>query len=361
MKRVTNRADRLASVPADYHGAIDFAELAQYGISPDEVIDFSVNSNPFGPTAGVLAAVGSADVARYPDKECLALRAAISEQIGVPLANIMAGNGTAELMWLLAFATLSAGDDVLVIGPTFGEYQRNARLMGACVTEWRATADRDFRLDGEAIGQIGRLLATLRPKMVHLCHPNNPTGQQVAAGVIGRWAADFPDTLFVIDEAYAQFVSAENGGEIGANLVWLRSMTKDYALAGLRLGYVVGDGAVIERLRRCRVPWSVSEVAQAAGLAALAAQADYEAMWQRLRDEAVLFKRALEGLGYRIVPSEMHYFLMEVGDGTTFRERLLRQGMLVRKCDSFGLPMFVRISTQRPEQNRKLLGSLAEK
>lgn len=370
------RAEMLTGVSADYHGAIDFAELAEYGISPDEVIDFSVNSNPFGPADGVLKAIRSAKVVRYPDKECLALRSAISGQIGVPMANIMAGNGSAELMWLIAFTTLVAGDDVLVIGPTFGEYQRNARLMGASVTAWRASADDDFRLDVNAIKQIEAEIERLRPQLVHLCNPNNPTGQWVEQTILEKWSAEFPETIFVIDEAYQQFVVGVDGGGTYSslrsqvepapvdpygglsNMIIMRSMTKDYSLAGLRLGYVVGPQNLIDRLRQCRVPWSVSEVAQAAGVAALAAQAEYEAMWQQLRTEAEKFKGALEGLGYRIIPSKMHYFLMEVEDGAAFRERLLRQGMLARKCESFGLPSFVRISTQRPDENQKLLAHL---
>ena len=361
-KRVSKaiRAEMLTSVPADYHGAIDFAELAEYGISPDEVIDFSVNSNPFGPAEGVLNAMRSAKVTRYPDKECWALRQTISEQIGVPVADIMAGNGSAELMWLIAFATLSAGDDVLVIGPTFGEYQRNARLMGARVTEWRASAENDFQLDESAIEQIGAEIRRLRPKVMHLCNPNNPTGQRVERSVLKRWSAEFAETIFVIDEAYQQFVADEDSvAQLNLpNVIIMRSMTKDYSLAGLRLGYVIGPQNLIARLRSVRIPWSVSEVAQAAGIAALAAQAEYSSMWERLRIEAEKFKGALVGLGYRIIRSDMHYFLMEVGDGRVFREKYLSQGMLVRKCESFGLPSFVRISTQRPEDNQRLLSIL---
>ena len=375
----------LNKILPDYHGAIDFAELAEYGIRPDEVIDFSVNSNPFGPAPSVLEAIRGANVARYPDKECLALRSALSGWMGIGVDQILVGNGSAELMWLVAFGFLSPGDDVLVIGPTFGEYGRNARLMGARVTEWQAKAENDFRLDDDAIIEIEALLGELRPKIVHICNPNNPTGQSVGLDVLKRWSETFQDSLFVIDEAYEQFLPVGVDGvgsklalkRIGGsdpvhpypipdNMLILRSMTKDYSLAGIRLGYLVGPQHLVDGLRTCRVPWSVSEVAQAAGVAALAAQAEYEVMWARLRVEAVRFKQSLSELGYRVVPSPMHYFLMEVGASLTFqseiggasrqfRERLLKEGMLVRLCESYRLPRFVRVSTQRAEENDRLL------
>lgn len=352
----------LSQVKADYHGAIDFAELAEYGIRPNEVIDFSVNSNPFGPAPSVLEAIQGANVARYPDKECLALRSALSDQIGVDVDQILVGNGSAELMWLVAFGFLSPGDDVLVIGPTFGEYGRNARLMGARVTEWRASADNNFRLDKQSIKQIEAEITRLRPKLVHICNPNNPTGQMVSGSIVEQWSADHPDTLFVVDEAYAQFLIGDDESfhSTAENMLILRSMTKDYSLAGIRLGYLIASPHLVDGLRQCRIPWSVSEVAQAAGLAAIAAQAEYDVMLENLRVEAALFKKELTKLGYRIVQSSMHYFLMEVDASRPFREKLLREGMLVRLCESYRLPGFVRISTQRSEENRRLLAFLKD-
>lgn len=352
----------LQGVKPDYHGAIDFAELAEFGIRPDEVIDFSVNSNPFGPAPSVVEAIQGARVERYPDKECLALRSAISGQIGVPEGQILCGNGSAELMWLVAFGFLSQGDEVLVLGPTFGEYGRNARLMGARVTEWQAKAEKDFALGKEEIAEIEALMGKLGPKIVHVCRPNNPTGAWLGDDVLEQWAGDFGETLFVVDEAYVQFLrTAETLRSLKLdNVIFLRSMTKDYSLAGVRLGYLAGPHHLVDGLRQCRIPWSVSEVAQAAGIAAIEAQSEYEVMWEQLRQEAVRFKQGLSELGYRVVPSPMHYFLMEVENGRNFRERLLREGILVRLCESYGLPNFVRVATQRPEENNRLITKLGE-
>lgn len=349
----------LTAVPPDYHGAIDFAELARWGIKPDDMLDFSVNSNPFGPVAHVREALKSTPLDRYPDKACLALRAALSAHLDLPRAQIHVGNGSAELLWLLSFACLQRGDQVVVIGPTFGEYARNAQLMGAQVTQWRARPEDNFAIHP---AEIDQLLNQVRPSLLYLCNPNNPTGQIVACDVIAHWAQRWPQTLFVIDEAYLAFVPKMRSVidlQLD-NMLVLRSMTKDYALAGLRLGYAVGPQTIIDGLAQVQIPWSVNSLAQAAGIAALQKQAEYEMLWQHLREETAVFRQSLQALGYSPMPSATHYFLMNVGDGQHWREALLPHGILVRLCASYQLPQFVRIATRTPADNNRLLTALQQ-
>jgi histidinol-phosphate aminotransferase len=222
---------------------------------------------------------------------------------------------------------------------------------------WQACPEDDFAVQAT---EIERMIGEKRPKIVHLCNPNNPTGQVVDSVTIDQWAKQWPETLIVIDEAYISYVPAMvSAVSLGLdNVLVLRSMTKDYALAGLRLGYAVGAPALIAGMARVQIPWSVNELAQAAGIAALAARTEYEEMWRRLRGEAADFRQGLTELGYRPRPSTTHYFLMDVGDGAAWRERLLRQGLLVRLCESYGLPEFVRIGTQTREENGRLLAAL---
>ena len=123
--------DELLNIKPDYHGALDYAELAKWGYSPEDVVDFSVNSNPFGTHRAVREAMANAAVHRYPDKECLALRSALGEHLGISAETITITNGTAETIWQVAFAYLRPADRVLVVAPTFGEYARMSRLMGA--------------------------------------------------------------------------------------------------------------------------------------------------------------------------------------------------------------------------------------
>lgn len=349
----------LTAVAPDYHGAIDFAELREWNQEPDNIIDFSVNSNPYGPVKSVGEAISNVPLDRYPDKACLILRESLSHHFNLPMEKVLVGNGTAELLWLVAFACLQPGDNVMIIGPTFGEYARNAKLMGAKVVTWQANPVDNFAIDTL---EIERLLAKEKPSLVHLCNPNNPTGQVVSIQTISNWARQYPQILFVIDEAYASFVPQFLSAMTLEcdNLIVLRSMTKDYALAGLRLGYAVGASSLIRGLAQVQPPWSVNGLAQVAGIAALSAQSEYQIMWQQLRQETAVFREGLEKIGYFPTPSITHYFLMNVGNGYALREKLLRQGILVRLCESYQLPAYVRIATRTKVENDHLLKALAQ-
>jgi len=352
------RTELLATPPA-VHGAFDYAELTQQMLTPAAVIDFSENSNPFGPSPAVRAALTNADPAHYPDRECLALRRLLADQLGARAEEIVMGNGAAELIWLIAFAFLRPGDDVLVIGPTFGEYARCAQLMGARVMTWQATATTQFAVDAAAVDEQ---LKQVQPKVVFLCNPNNPTGTVIPVAMIGAWAAAQPQILFVVDEAYLAFVPglASVYSLALPNVLMVRSLTKEYALAGLRLGYALGPPSLIAGLTQARIPWSVNALAQAAGVAALHDQAHLQQSLARLDNAKHDLVAGLIDLELSPLPSATHYLLVNVGGGARFRQRLLKHGLLVRDCASFGLPAYVRIATRKPAENQKLLACLQQ-
>ena len=347
----------LTQIPAAVHGALDYAELQRHGIAPAAVIDFSENSNPFGPAPGVSVALAAVDPARYPDRECLALRHMLADQTGAAPADLVVGNGAAELLWLVAFAFLERGDRVLILGPTFGEYARMAGLMGATVVLWQAEAAANFAVDPAA---VARQMATVQPKLLFLCNPNNPTGTVIEPALIAAWAHQSPQTLFVVDEAYLAFVPGLRSLYEWRlpNMLIIRSLTKEYALAGLRLGYAAGPPALVTALAQARVPWSVNAAAQAAGLAALADQDHLQRTLTALRVAKAELVAGLHALGLAPLPSQTHYFLLNVGDGAAFRQQLLTHGLLVRDCASFGLPAYVRIATHQPAENQELLTCL---
>jgi threonine-phosphate decarboxylase len=349
----------IPDVPPAVHGAPDFGELQRLGLSPDEVLDFSANTNPYGPSPAVRAAVANVSLERYPDREALALRATLSESLDVPAGRILAGNGASELIWLAALAFVRPGDEVLVIGPTYGEYARAATLMGGRVNSWKARAADDFEPDAVAVADQ---LGWPGPRLVFVCSPNNPTGTTLAPEVLAVLARRQPRTLFVVDEAYQRFAAYLGSAlEVTAeNLLVLRSLTKDCGLAGVRLGYAVGAEPVIEALRRVQPPWSVSAVAQAAGLAALSDPAHRAGSLQLLQEAKGELVAGLARLGLRPVPSVVPFFLVRVGNGADFRGALLKRRILVRDCASFGLPEYVRISTRRPEENERLLTAIRE-
>ena len=348
----------IAQTPPAHHGAFDYAELEQLGLSPEAVLDFSVNSNPYGPSPQVRQAVADAPLDRYPDRESLELRRALAAQLGVAFNHIVIGNGTAELLWLISFAFLQQGDRVLVIGPTFGEYARTAALMGARIKTWQAQPEENFAVSPEA---VERQLFHWNPKMVFLCNPNNPTGRPVPVEMIDGWARTFPQTLFIVDEAYLAFAAAARSAlNLGLdNVLVLCSMTKEYALAGLRLGYAVSHNpAVITALAQVRPAWNVNGPAQAAGVAALADRAYLHQCLSALGSATKSLRAELSSLGLSPVTSAVHFFLVPVKNGADFRRRLLEQGILVRDCASFGLPTYVRIATRRPEENERLLAAI---
>ncbi len=334
------------------HGAISDAELAAAG---RPVLDFSVNSNPLGPSPLALQALSAVDVSRYPDPEALALRSALSDGLGLPLASIIVGNGSAELIWLVALAYLRPGDGVLVLGPAFGEYERAARIMGAPVTVQAAHAADGFRPPvTEAIGHIERH----RPRVIFLCNPNNPTGTYLGRHAVEELLAACRHSLLVVDEAYLPFLEEPDSllDLLGpGNLLLLRSMTKDGALAGLRLGYAVAASPVVSALTAVRPPWSANAAALAVGLASWG-DTDHLARSRRAvsRAREYLFQQ-LTGMGLRVYPSVANFLLVDVSTGrlpgpwdgqspaARWRSALLRRGCCVRDCSSFGLPDCIRI------------------
>jgi histidinol-phosphate aminotransferase len=357
------------------HGALDYCELARLGLQPDEILDFSVNSNPYGPAPCVYQAIADAAVDRYPDRECLALRQTILdvELVGteLPLAAVVCGNGSSELIWAVARAYLAPTKKTAIIGPTFGEYLAASRAVGAGVVEFRTLLEADFCLD---LSALCTWLTAQRPALVWLCNPNNPTGSYVQLPDV-VWLATICaeiNALLVIDEAYHRFVFAGDADGASRSAVQLlstglrshvlvvRSLTKDYALAGLRLGYAVGSPEIIQRVRTQLPSWNVNGFAQAAGCAALADREHMRTTLTWLAEERHRFFQALSQLGCRVVPSHTHFCLVEVGGAARVRRDLLMRRMLVRDCSSFGLPRFMRVATRPASDWQQLIRALQE-
>jgi len=341
------------------HGSVSPGELQGLGLCPKDVLDFSANINPYGPSPAVRPAMMGVPLASYPDQDCLELTAALAESVGVVPHRILPGNGASELIWLAALAFVRPGSRILVIGPTFCEYARAAGLLGGCVTNWRSQEETDFVPE---LVEIADHLEALRPHLVFLCNPNNPTGAVLPPKAVAVWARQHPRTLFVVDEAYLPFAKGLGSALAypGENVLVLRSMTKDFGLAGLRLGYAVGDERMIGQLRRVQPPWSVNAMAQAAGVAALRDSPHQQRTLELIARAKQDLAEGLARLGLEPVPSATHFFLVRVGDGATFRGTLLRRGVVVRDCTSFGLPSHVRIAARRPEENERLLAVIRE-
>ena len=350
--RLPSPRPEVSSLPPSDHGAARLAEVRAYG--QKAILDFSANVNPFGPSPRVYEALARTPIDRYPDLDTLLLREALAHHHGLTPAHILVGNGVSELILLVALTFIRPKDPCLIVEPTYGEYRRSVLLMGGHVRTWRAQAENRFRVCPQAITS---LLQELPYRVVWLCHPNNPTGYPLSLQDLATWADAHPTTLFVVDEAYINFVphlpSAISLQR--PNVLILRSMTKDYALPGLRLGYAVGDPAIIQAMAQAQPPWSVNALAQAAGLAALQDPDHLHTTVRQTLTARDSLVTELRALGWRVLVASTPFFLMHVGHARRFRERLLAEGVLVRDGTSFGLPEYVRISTRRPQENSRLI------
>ena len=341
------------------HGGVPEAELRACGLSPAEVYDFSVNCNPYGPPPSVRQAIAEVAMERYPDGQAERLRVALAGWHGLSAQEVVAGNGSAELIYLLCRAGLDEGDRVLAVGPTFSEYERGAHAVGARFEMYRAPGP-SFRPDIEA---VGARIAEWQPRLVFLCNPNNPTGVYLGRLEVKALASACEEGLLVLDEAYAPFVAEAWAPEpllrLG-NVVILRSLTKDLALAGVRLGYALMPSTIARALLSAQPPWSVNGFAQAAGLAAVA-ERDYVARCRGLMlAEARRLREAIAGMGWPVVPSMTNFFLVRVGDAAGVARALLRRGVAVRDCTSFGLGEYIRVAARTPSEGDRLLQAMAE-
>jgi len=338
------------------HGGIGWAGLKDGG----GLLDFSTCCNPYGPPAEVRKALRNIDIAGYPDPQSGELLEALSQMLGIATANIMAGSGSTEIIRLAAQAYLEAGDSVVIPSPTYGEYDLASRIAGAGVVEYKLSEERDFQLDMDAFISFAR---SHNPKAIFLCNPNNPSGQLLSHGDVRRLVKAFPDTLVVLDEAYLGFTPDPGNAPAlinEPNVLVIRSMTKDYALAGLRLGYGLACRDIINNLEKVRPPWNVSSPARQAGIAAIRSTGYMRECNLRIQKYKTYLESRLLKLGYKTIPTDTHFFLVKIGDAARFKSRLLEEGFLVRDCASFGLPDYVRISPRRMTDCRRLIKAVTE-
>ncbi|HTI15945.1 MAG TPA: histidinol-phosphate transaminase [Dictyobacter sp.] len=350
------------------HGALDYTELRRLNVHPDEVLDFSVNSNPYGPSPHVRTAIAQANLERYPDRECTQLRQAIVQyelrDTAIRFDEVLCGNGSSALIWAIAHAFLRQGDRVALCEPTFGEYAAASCAAGAEIMVWHTTEAQCFQYD------IAQLLCWLRkeqPRLLWLCNPNNPTGSNLTPTMIILIAKECSKlgTLLVIDESYLNFVPAEiffSGIQLRdrSHVLVVRSLTKDYALAGVRLGYVIGQRELLRAVRGQLPSWDVSALAQVAGQAALMDQQHKRETLAQLASERQAFFATLRQAHLTFIPSYTHFCLLKAGNATQVRQQLLARRLLVRDCTSFGLPQFVRVATRPAMEWRRLVTALRE-
>jgi histidinol-phosphate aminotransferase len=342
------------------HGGIDYDELQKIGIPPENIIDFSISCNPFGPPPGIREALDNTIIDRYPDSESSELKQLLATKLGIATDNLLIGNGSTELVRMVAIAYFSSDDLVLIPHPTYGEYETACHLAEARVLKQPTYMKTNFELD---VAETLDLIQKHHPKGIFLCNPNNPTGQYLTRQEVEKIILTAQDSLVILDEAYIAFTQGAwssldlvNCG----NIVILRSMTKDYALAGLRLGYTIAAEPIISVLKRVKPPWNVTATAQKAGIVALNADGYLEESKARILEAKTFLMMELESLGLSPVPSQTNFFLVKAGNAAEFRQALLKKKILVRDCTSFGLSDCIRVAPRTLPECQNLISAIKD-
>jgi histidinol-phosphate aminotransferase len=322
-------------------------------------IKLASNESPIGPSPKAMAAVREAlaEAHRYPDGASFALRERLAGRLEVDPAQLVFGAGADEILELLAKVLLGPGDEAVFAWPSFAMYPVVVQGMGANAV--RVPLTRELTHDLPAMAAA----VTDRTRLVFVCNPNNPTGTSVGAEAFDRFIESLSDHVVVaIDEAYFEFVRRRDFPD---SLGWvrrrpgtiaLRTFSKIFGLAGLRIGYGVADRELAGYLQRARHPFNVNRLAEVAALAALD-DAEHADRARAINAEGIDYLRSeLRALGMETWPTDANFLLAKAQPDTA--ERLLREGIIVRALSGFGMPGHIRISVGLPEENERLVKTL---
>jgi histidinol-phosphate aminotransferase len=354
------RAGDASSSAPRTHGGLPRGELRELGIAAEDVVDFSVSCNPYGPCAAVVDAIRGAPIERYPDPAATEAREALAAVAGVARDQIALGNGAAELLWTLASALVHPGDAVVIVEPAFGELRAAAEHAGARVCEWRARAGDGFAVD---LAAVSDLIDACRARLAYVCMPGTPTGAAVPAAGLAALAAAHPATTIVVDQSFLSLSARHADADVRMpdNAICVRSLTKDHAIPGVRVGYALGSAALIARVEHGRAAWTTGAAAQAAAIAACATGSFVADSRDRLLAERVQLVAMLGSLGLAAAPSSTGFVAVRTGDASGVRRRLLaRHRLLVRDCSSFGLPEHIRLAARSAVDRERLRAALVE-
>ncbi|HYA03604.1 MAG TPA: histidinol-phosphate transaminase [Syntrophobacteria bacterium] len=334
----------------------------EYGIT--DSIKLASNENPLGPSPRALDAIRAhlQKLHRYPDGSGFYLRQRLSRRLGVPEASIVLGNGSNEIIDLAIRTFVQTGAEVVMAEPTFLVYRLMVQAVGGMGVRVPLKA---FVHDLDAMAAA----VTGRTRLVFLNNPNNPTGTVISRRDFERFRDRLPkDVIIVLDEAYMEFADPartftgleyQEGGD--PPVVVLRTFSKAYGLAGLRIGYGVMPSPVAEFLNRVRQPFNVNALAQVAALAALEDEPFVRRTLDTVREGLDFLFKELALMGVPAFPTQTNFFLVDVGtDARKVYEALLWRGVIVRAMNAYGLNTHIRVTVGRPEENQRLIKALTE-
>lgn len=352
----------VAAIPPYPPGRPIASVAREYGLDPKSIIKLASNENPLGPSPRARQAIAEAagTAALYPDFDTFALRTSLSRRLGVAPEGLLPGGGSSDLIVLIARAFLGQGRAGLISQHSFPAYRGAIAAAGARAI---VVPSRDYAVDLERM--LNAIDDTVR--LVYLATPNNPTGTRLSAAAVEEFVACLPDhVVLALDEAYREYLepaeqpATDHVPETRPNVVVLRTFSKIHGLAGLRVGYAIGDPRLLGLLRRLQTPFTVSAIAEAAAVAALTDGGFAEDARLVNQRERARIQDALTAAGVEFVRSHANFVLLRTGSSRGTYEALLRRGIIVRPMDGYGLPEWVRVSIGLREENDAFLHHLLE-
>ncbi len=327
----------------------------------DRIVKLASNEGPFGPFPSALEAIArqAPELNRYPELG-YDLTERLAARHGVDRSMIAIGNGADGIVGCLSTAYLDPGDEAVMGWPSFVSYYLDAVKMGATPATV-PLVDGAYDLPGLA-DRIGP-----RTKIAYVCNPNNPTGSMVGRDALAAFVDAVPeDVLIVVDEAYSDYITdpdypdaiVEHVGRC-PNVAVLRTFSKIYGLAGLRVGYMVGPPEVVREVMKIRNAFDVSELAHVAALASLDDADELRRRREVNERGRIDLQATFEGLGMQPFPACANFLAVDVGEGRALAEALMREGVIVRPLDPFGAPECIRVTVGTPEENAILADVLA--
>lgn len=363
------------------HGGDIYSLSEELKIQERKIIDFSTSINPLGVSKKVKAEIRKhlKYLHNYPDPEAKRLRRYIAQYHGVNPETVLCGNGSTELIYLIPRALKPK--NVLIPAPTFSEYERACKMSNELrVTSYELKKENNFEINadefiaamrGNRNSELGtqnsELNSSLPCDMAFLCNPNNPTGRLLKREDV-RKIADAAKELkcyLIVDEAFIDFCPGDSViNEVQNNpyLIVLRSMTKFYALSGLRIGYGVFPQHLINRLKEYKEPWTVNSLAQRAAVIALKDKVYRKETSRLMAEEKRFLENGLKKLGIVFFHSDVNFYLLKISNAAEIYQKLRRKGILVRDCSNFrGLDStYIRVAVKSHRENTILLKEIAE-
>lgn len=333
-----------------------------HGLNPSELVKLASNENSLGPSPKAVGAMRTAasKMHLYPDGGAFYLREKLSEKLNVPADHLLFGNGSNEIIEFLGHVFLEPGTNLVMSQAAFIIYKLVADSFGA---ETRMAPMNGFTHDLDAM--LG--LIDEQTRLVFVANPNNPTGTRVDNAALDQFISQVPEhVLVVLDEAYVELLPPEEQPssldwvKAGRQVLVMRTFSKTYGLAGIRLGYAVGQPDLLNLLNKFRQPFNVTAMALAAAEAALDDDAYVEQTRELVREGLVYFETECAALGLETVPSVANFLLIKTGAGRRHFEALQSKGVIARPMDGYGLPEWLRVTVGTRPENQRFIEKLRE-